>query len=563
MLSRLYISNYALIDELEIKFHNGLTVITGETGAGKSIIMGALSLILGERVDLRHVRQKDRKTVVEGVFDLSGYGLQAFFTNHDIDFFEKECIIRREIGTSGRSRIFINDSPVNVATLKELVANLIDIHSQHSNMLLSKQSFQLKILDVIAQNAKLLEEYKAEYKQLKAKENELAELKENFAKRNAERDYIAFQLKQFDDVNLQENEDADLEATLATLSNIGEIKETLWRANNIIDGDGEEASVIDNLRTIEQSLRGIEDKIADINGFGDRMDSVLIELKDMAHSMSGIEADLAADPERLKETEDRLNVIYDLERKYNVDSVAELLKIRNDFKAEMDSMDNSDATIARLEHEVESLKATVNAIAGKLSARRKDAAKSFTNQLVTLAKTLSLQNLQFEVAFSAVEPNETGTDKVDFLFAFNRSQQLMPVHNAASGGEISRLMLCIKSIIANTMNLPTIIFDEIDTGISGDVASKVGGLMSSIARHIQVFAITHLPQVAAYADNHLQVYKVDEGNVTITKVKELDGSEHVQEIARMLSGSDVNKAAIDNAKALIADRTKLKSKQTA
>ena len=562
MLSRLYISNYALIDELEIKFHNGLTVITGETGAGKSIIMGALSLILGERVDLRHVRQKDRKTVVEGVFDLSGYGLHSFFTNHDIDFFEKECIIRREIGTSGRSRIFINDSPVNVATLKELVANLIDIHSQHSNMLLSRQSFQLKILDVIAKNSELLEEYKAEYRQLKAKETELAELKEGFARRNAERDYITFQLKQFDEVNLQDNEDSDLEALLATLSNIGEIKETLWRANNILDGDGEGTSVIDNLRTIEQCLYGIEDKIADIKGFGDRIDSVLIELKDMAHSMSGIEADLAADPERLKETEDRLNVIYDLERKYNVDSVAELLKIRNNFKAEMDSMDNSDETIALLEHEVEAHKATVNGIAGKLSARRKEAAKSFTNQLVTLARTLSLQNLQFEVAFGTVAPSETGTDKVDFLFAFNRSQQLMPVHNAASGGEISRLMLCIKSIIANTMNLPTIIFDEVDTGISGDVASKVGGLMSSIARHIQVFAITHLPQVAAYADNHLLVYKVDEGNVTITKVKELDGSEHVQEIARMLSGSGVNKAAIDNAKALIADKTKLKSKQT-
>lgn len=555
MLSRLYISNYALIDELEIKFRGGLTVITGETGAGKSIIMGALALVLGERLDVHSIRQKDRKTIVEGTFDLSGYGLQPFFDAHDIDYFENECIIRREVGTSARSRAFVNDTPVSLATLRELVVNLIDIHSQHSNMLLSKKAFQLDVVDVLGGNLQIADKYRNEYRQYKAKDAELAAQKENLAKRNAERDYIAFQIKQFEDVDLRENEDVELEATLATLSNVGEIKETLWNVINMLDGDGENAAVIDNLRTVRQSLDSVEDKMAEVAGFGDRIGSVLVELKDVAHSVARIENDLVADPVKLQETEERLGVIYDLERKYNVDSVAALMKIQKEFQKELDALDTSAETIDKLEIEVAERLQTVKNVGKELSQRRHKAAHEFAEKLVGMAKGLSLKNLRFEVELAPTAPGERGCDDVEFLFSFNRSQELMPVRGAASGGEISRLMLCIKAIVANCMNLPTMIFDEIDTGISGDVASKVGNLMSLMGKRIQVLAITHLPQVAAFADNHLLVYKEDVDNATMTNVKSLSEEEHVHEIARMLSGKGVNQAAIDNAWALIADKT--------
>lgn len=555
MLSRLYISNYALIDELEIKFRGGLTVITGETGAGKSIIMGALALVLGERLDVHSIRQKDRKTIVEGTFDLSGYGLQSFFDAHDIDYFENECIIRREVGINARSRAFVNDTPVSLTTLRELVVNLIDIHSQHSNMLLSKKAFQLDVVDVLGGNLQIADKYRNEYRQYKAKDAELAAQKENLAKRNAERDYIAFQIKQFEDVDLRENEDVELEATLATLSNVGEIKETLWKVSNMLDGDGESAAVIDNLRTVRQSLDSVEDKITEVSGFGDRIGSVLVELKDVAHSVARIENDLVADPVRLQETEERLGVIYDLERKYNVDSVAGLMKIQKEFQNELDAIDTSAETIDKLEIEVAERSQTVKNIGKELSQRRHKAAHGFAEKLVDMAKGLSLKNLRFEVELAPTAPGERGCDDVEFLFSFNRSQELMPVRGAASGGEISRLMLCIKAIVANSMNLPTMIFDEIDTGISGDVASKVGNLMSLMGKRIQVLAITHLPQVAAFADNHLLVYKEDVDNVTMTNVKSLSEEEHVHEIARMLSGKGVNQAAIDNARALIADKT--------
>lgn len=555
MLSRLYISNYALIDELEIKFRGGLTVITGETGAGKSIIMGALALVLGERLDVHSIRQKDRKTIVEGTFDLSGYGLQSFFDAHDIDYFENECIIRREVGINARSRAFVNDTPVSLTMLRELVVNLIDIHSQHSNMLLSKKAFQLDVVDVLGGNLQIADKYRNEYRQYKAKDAELAAQKENLAKRNAERDYIAFQIKQFEDVDLRENEDVELEATLATLSNVGEIKETLWKVSNMLDGDGESAAVIDNLRTVRQSLDSVEDKITEVSGFGDRIGSVLVELKDVAHSVARIENDLVADPVRLQETEERLGVIYDLERKYNVDSVAGLMKIQKEFQNELDAIDTSAETIDKLEIEVAERLQTVKSIGKELSQRRHKAASEFAEKLVDMAKGLSLKNLRFEVELAPTAPGERGCDDVEFLFSFNRSQELLPVRGAASGGEISRLMLCIKAIVANSMNLPTMIFDEIDTGISGDVASKVGNLMSLMGKRIQVLAITHLPQVAAFADNHLLVYKEDVDNATMTNVKSLSEEEHVHEIARMLSGKGVNQAAIDNARALIADKT--------
>lgn len=555
MLSRLYISNYALIDELEIKFRGGLTVITGETGAGKSIIMGALALVLGERLDVHSIRQKDRKTIVEGTFDLSGYCLQPFFDAHDIDYFENECIIRREVGINARSRAFVNDTPVSLTTLRELVVNLIDIHSQHSNMLLSKKVFQLDVVDVLGGNLQIADKYRNEYRQYKAKDAELAAQKESLAKRNAERDYIAFQIKQFEDVDLRENEDVELEATLTTLSNVGEIKETLWKVSNILDGDGESAAVIDNLRTVRQSLDSVEDKIAEVLGFGDRIGSVLVELKDVAHSVARIENDLVADPVKLQGTEERLGVIYDLERKYNVDSVAALMKIQKEFQKELDALDMSAETIDKLEIEVAERLQTVKSIGKELSQRRHKAAHEFAEKLVDMAKGLSLKNLRFEVELAPTAPGERGCDDVEFQFSFNRSQGLMPVRGAASGGEISRLMLCIKAIVANSMNLPTMIFDEIDTGISGDVASKVGNLMSLMGKRIQVLAITHLPQVAAFADNHLLVYKEDVDNATMTNVKSLSEEEHVHEIARMLSGKGVNQAAIDNARALIADKT--------
>lgn len=549
MLTRLHISNYALIDELEIKFDNGLTIITGETGAGKSIILGALSLILGERADARSVRNPEKKVVVEASFDISAYALEGFFAENEIDFWEEECIVRREISATGRSRAFVNDTPVTISVLKDLTSRLVDIHSQHSNMLLSKSAFQLSVLDSIADNKEVVSKYNVEYVCYKKLQEQLLEKQNEYEKSRAEEDYIRFQLNQFADLKLSENEDIELENLQKKLSNVSEIKQNLWQISSTLNG--EENSILEQLKVVAQRIQSTERNLSEIEGMGERVQSALVELKDIAQSVSYVDDQLVDDPRQLEDVEMRLNSIYELERKHNAASVNELLAIQHKFENQLSLIDNSENQIAEIEAKLKTQKAKVKELALVLSETRKKAAQLFVADLQPLAQTLGMRNLAFDIKFTATDYTANGADVVEFLFAFNKNQTLLPVKDTASGGEISRLMLCIKSIIARSMSLPTIIFDEVDTGVSGDVANKIGEMMGEICKRIQVLAITHLPQVAAHAHHHLMVYKADDENSTLTHVKALNEEEHVLEIARMLSGKDVNQAAIENAKSLI------------
>lgn len=550
MLTRLYIANYALIDQLEIEFNDGLTIITGETGAGKSIIMGALSLILGERADTHAIRDRQAKTIVEATFDIKDYRLNAFFDNNDIDYYEHECIVRREIGVNGRSRAFVNDTAVTVSVLRELTSHLVDIHSQHSNMLLSRPQFQLSVLDNIAGNASMLKTYSARYSHYKALQSMLRSQQESYNKGKAEMDYLRFQLNQFDELKLHKGEEDELEELQKKLSNVTDSKEALWKVETALDG--EENSIISQLSTLSQVLADTENNLSEIAGLSDRMQSAVIELKDIAHSVMSVNDDLSDDPEQLEQVTQRLDAIYSLERKHNVKSIDELLDIEARYRRQIEEIDNSDERIGQLKHDIEVQEKELASLSHQLSTRRKQAASDFVCQLLPLAQGLGMKNLKFDVKFIPVDYGPSGCDAVEFLFAFNKNQDLLPVQETASGGEISRLMLSIKTIIARIMNLPTIIFDEVDTGVSGDIASCIGDMMGDIAKHIQVIAITHLPQVAAHGMHHMKVFKTDATDGTYTSVQVLNREEHVLEIARMLSGKDVNQAAIDNAKSLVA-----------
>lgn len=550
MLKQLHISNYALIDTLDINFNDGLTIITGETGAGKSIILGALSLILGERADAKAIRDKARKTIVEGAFDLSGYQLESLFEKHEIDFYEHDCIIRREISASGRSRTFINDTPVTVTLLKEIMTRIVDIHSQHSNMLLSRAAYQLEILDNIAGNQQLLNDYQATYAQYKEAEQNLKQLVDNFNRVKTEEDYINFQLNQFDALRLQPDEDSILEEEMNRLSNLSSSKEVLWRADEMLQS-GENA-IVGQLAELANLLQTTERNLKDIEGLAERVRVAAIDLKDVAQTVGAIGEDLEANPNRLTEVEQRLGDIYAIERKHNVDSVEQLLEIEQAYRKQIAEIESSDEQINKERERLNKLRDALQIKAEALRNERQKAAKRFEQRLQQQAVDLAMPNLRFDIKFRNTDFTKHGADEVEYLFAFNKNQELMPVKDTASGGEISRLMLCIKAIIAQHMNLPTIIFDEVDTGVSGEVANKVGALMSRIARNIQVITITHLPQVAAHAKQHMQVTKTDDESATSTTMQTLSAEEHVLEMARMLSGEKVNQAAIDNAKALLA-----------
>ena len=549
MLKRLSISNYALIDQLEIDFEQGLTIITGETGAGKSIILGALSLILGERADSSSIRDKERKTVVEAIFDISDYNLEPFFNENDIDYYDGELIARREINPNGRSRAFVNDGVVGLATLKELMTRLVDIHSQHSNMLLSRPSFQLSILDNIAGHHNELNTYSDLYANYRAIERTLNDLRENYERNRSEEDYLRFQLNQLQETNLKPDEDEELEQQQRRLANATSLKEDLWKVISILNG--EEHSLLDQLQDVNHTLEAAEENLEEVAGMSERVGNALIDLKDIAQSISSIEEGLNNDPAALQQVEERLNAIYSLERKHNVKTVNELLKVQEEYMHRLDAIDCSEERIEAMQDQLDKERSEAEHLAHIISENRKKAASDFMAMLLPLAQNLGMKNLQFHIDFKPVELNASGCDGVDFLFAFNKNQVLMPVKDTASGGEISRLMLCIKSVIAQSMNLPTIIFDEVDTGVSGEIAHKIGDMMGEIAQRIQVIAITHLPQVAAHGNSHLRVFKTDTATQTVTSVERLNDEEHVTEIARMLSGSEVNQAALDNARALI------------
>lgn len=549
MIKLLHISNYALIDRLEIGFDDGLTIITGETGAGKSIILGALSLILGERADTKAIRDTSTKTVVEATFDITGYHMEPFFKENDIDWDEKECIVRRELSPSGRSRAFINDSPVALSLLRELATRLLDIHSQHSNMLLSQPTFQLSILDSIAGNATLLESYHSAYQQYREAVKRLDETEREMEQLRRNEDYIRFQVNQLKEMQLKPNEDQELEAQQNKLSNITGLKEALWNVSNLLDG--EEGSILQHLSTVAQRLTEAEGNLEDIKGMAERVRGAIIDLKDIARSVDATMESLNDDPAELNRVEERLSEIYSLMHKHNAGDVNELIAIERDYAMQLTEIEHNDDIIEQLKAEVQSHKSSAMNIAAQLSDKRQQAAKRFGKELLAMATPLGMKNIAFDVYFSKTNLMPHGTDAVEFMMAFNKNQKPMPVKDTASGGEISRVMLCIKTIIAHHMRLPSIIFDEVDTGVSGDVANKIGEMMAEIARNIQVIAITHLPQVAANGDHHLRVFKTDTDVETLTRVEALDDEEHVMEIARMLSGKDLNQAAIENAKSLI------------
>ena len=549
MIKQLHISNYALIDKLDIGFNDGLTIITGETGAGKSIILGALSLILGERADSKSIRDTSSKTVVEATFDITGYRLEQFFSEHDIDWDDRECLVRRELSPTGRSRSFINDTPVALSVLRDLATHLIDIHSQHSNMLLSQPAFQLSILDSIAGNAALLEQYRHAFLQYKEAVKRLDETQREMEQLQRNEDYIRFQLDQLQAMQLQPDEDVLLEAQQSRLSNITELKEDLWTVESELNS--EENSVLERLAQVAQRLEDAEKNLTDVEGMSGRVRTAIIDLKDIAQSTAAIVDTLNDDPAELARIDERLNNIYSLERKHNAQDVNQLIEIQQSYERQLSEIEHNDDIIQELKALVSTTRAAAMDIASRLSSQRHDAAMRFGKELLSLATPLGMKNIAFDVDFSTTDLTPSGTDSVQLMMSFNKNQRPMPVKDTASGGEISRVMLCIKTIIARHMRLPSIIFDEVDTGVSGDVANMIGEMMADIARTIQVIAITHLPQVAASGDHHLRVFKTDTDVETLTRVETLDNQEHVMEIARMLSGKDLNQAAIENAKSLI------------
>ena len=554
MIKQLHISNYALIDKLDIGFNDGLAIITGETGAGKSIILGALSLILGERADTKAIRDTSVKTIVEAAFGIDGYRLERFFKDNDIDWDEHECLVRRELAPNGRSRAFINDTPVQLNTLRELSTRLLDIHSQHSNMLLSTSAFQLSILDSIAGNNQLLEDYKNCFQEYRDAVNQLEATQHEIDQLRRDEDYIRYQLTELQSKQLKPNEDQELEALQAKLSNITELKESLWDVENQLNG--EENSILERLSVVAQRLEEAERNLTDVEGMPSRVRNALIDLKDIAQSVSATIDTLNDDPAELVRVDDRLNSIYALERKHNVQNVDQLLEIQGEYERKLGEIEHNDDIIEELKNRVAATRQAVTQLAAQLTAKRQDAAKRFSKELLALATPLGMKNLAFDVQFTPTDLTASGTDSVEFMMAFNKNQRPMPVKDTASGGEISRVMLCIKTIIARHMQLPSIIFDEVDTGVSGDIANRIGEMMSDIARSIQVIAITHLPQVAANGDHHLRVFKADTEVETLTRVETLNDDEHVMEVARMLSGKDLNQAAIENAKSLIKNKKK-------
>ena len=552
MLKTLKISNFAIIDNLEISFERGFSIITGETGAGKSIMMGALSLILGGKADLKAIRHTDCKSVIEATFGIEEYGLKSLFDANDIDYDGEECIMRREISASGRTRAFINDTPVTLQAMREITMHLVDIHSQHSNLLLSQPDYQLGILDSIIADKAVMEQYSAEYGRYTALSSRLSHLKAENRRRKEEEDYLRFQLDRLQELKLTEGEDEELENEERTLSNVAEIKEALWEAGELLSG--ESRSVIADVQQMRQRMCRTAELYADAGEIADRMEAILIDLKDIDRTIAAMQGNLVDNPEELARVQERLNAIYALETKHKVGSVDELLALQRSYEAQLTEIDDSDEEIAALEAMVKEQHEVVMGLAGQMHAMREEAAGIFCRELLHEAMPLGMKNLQFEIKFGRVPLCASGVDAVEFLFSFNKQQALMPVASSASGGEISRLMLCVKSIIARSMKLPTIIFDEVDTGVSGDIANRMGELMRDIARGIQVITITHLPQVAVKGETHYKVFKQDSAEATFTSIKRLDDEERVREIAGMLSGEAIDEAALNNAKSLLGKR---------
>ncbi len=550
MLKSLHISNYALISVLDIDFEPGLTVITGETGAGKSIILGALSLILGQRADSKFLQINTEKCVIEATFDISKYKhLSIFFTQNDIDQDGNLCLIRREITTSGKSRSFINDTPVSLNLIRDLSFRLIDIHSQHENLLLSTQNFQLKVVDIVAQNNGLLQDYQASYRQWRTLQSELEKVQHRADKQRADADYIHFQFNQLNDARLVNNELEELETEQEALSHVEEIKTELFKCSSLLDN---EQMILPLLKECIGSIQKVKVYLSSHNQWVDRLESAFVELKDISGEITSFDERLEFDPTRLENIETRLSEIYNLLKKYKVKRVSELIELRESYAQQLQQLDSFDEEIVALTKSIELHFNELRNISDALSLSRMNVAKPIENFLVQQLSQLGMPYIQFEVSFGVLKDfTEEGQDEVQFLFSANKNRQVQPVSEIASGGEVSRLMLTIKSLLAHQSDLPTIIFDEIDTGVSGEIAHRMGEIMKDMSSDMQVIVITHLPQIAARGNQHFRVFKDESGRQTETQIKRLNKDERVAEIAQMLSGKVVSDAALKNADELL------------
>ncbi len=554
MIRHLHIENYALIEQLDIDFHPGFSVITGETGAGKSIIIGAIGLLLGQRADSKSIKAGAKRCVIESVFDASDCQLEAFFTENEFDFDGSECIIRRELTSTGKSRAFINDTPASLTQLKEIGEQLIDIHSQHKNLLLGKENFQLSTLDTMAQNGDLLTAYKTEYKTYKTLAKQLEEALEEVKGNKEEEDYLRFQVNQLADAQLKKGEQEELEEEAETLEHAEEIKSSLYNAANHLQATNDGTDTLGLIKQCISELHSITSVYPSAEELANRLDTCYIELKDVAEELEGQAEDVEYNPKRLEQVEERLNTIYTLLKKHGVDSVEELLSIQRNLEEKLMRIDNSDDFIEELRQKTASQQEKALAIAKKLSKSRMEASKKMEKVMVEKLLPLGMPNVQFKCSV-LVTPSiltETGIDQVQFLFNANKSGELKPVSQIASGGEIARVMLALKALIAGTVKLPTIIFDEIDTGVSGSIAEKMAKIMQEIGeKKRQVISITHLPQIAALGSHHYKVYKEDTSHATLTHIIPLTYEERIEEIAHMLSGETLTQAAFENAKSLL------------
>lgn len=550
MLKLLSIQNYALIDSLDISFNHGFSVITGETGAGKSIILGALSLILGQRAESRFIKQNEQKCAIEGVFDISQYDLKHIFDDRDWDFHPEECIIRREIWRNGKSRAFVNDSPVYLADLKELGERLIDIHSQHQNLSLNDDLYQLNVVDILSKSKKEKKEYSISFETYNKIKKELNDAQENYRKNIEAEAFIKFQLEALDGANLEEGEQQDLEIELETITHSEDIKSALFSVSNTLSGD--EGSVIRALGEVVDKLRGIEDVFPKVSELAERANSARIDLKDISSESDHLFDSIDFDPKRQQHVEDRLSVVYELQKKHSVTTIEELIEIRSDLSAQLKNITSLDEKIEELESDLAKAHAEMIAKASVLSEKRKTITQVIEKELKEKLKYMGILNAQFKCDITTKSiPDASGQDNISFLFSANKNVEVQPVSQIASGGEISRLMLCLKSMMAGAASLPTIIFDEIDTGTSGEIADKMGNIMREMGQNMQVITISHLPQIAAKGAGHYIVYKEDTEDTTATYMRKLSDEERVTELARMLSGAETTAQAVENARVML------------
>ncbi len=550
MLKHLYIKNFTLIDELDISLYEGFSVITGETGAGKSIILGAIALLLGQRADSKTIKQGADKCVIEANFDLSRYDMQPFFDENDIEYDAGDCIIRRELTAAGKSRAFINDTPVALSMLKELGDQLMDVHSQHQNLLLNKQDFQLEVVDIISDDATQLAKYQSTYVEYLKAEKEFGEMMLTIERNRENLDFLQFQYEELTNANLTEGEQEELEQRSETMEHSEDIKSALYTTDNALSG--EQNGVIESLRTSLSALRNIECVYPEVSELIQRIDSSYIELKDVSHEISSLLESVDFDPAELDQVNSRLDRIYELEKKYHVDTVEDIIAKRDSIYKQLEAIQGGDESLDVLKARRHQLEEQARKEAEVLTKLRTKAAKTIEAEMQKRLVPLGMPHVRFSIQLTAVELGANGADRVSFLFSANTSTPLQPVSQVASGGEIARVMLSLKAMISGAVKLPTIIFDEIDTGVSGKTAEMMAQIMKEMGNHgRQVISITHLPQIAALGSVHYKVEKNETASGTTSKMRQLNDDERVREIAQMLSGSDVSEAAIQNAKELL------------